>query len=175
MKTILTVAASLRAQSNHRTVLQIARGFAPEGVELKAFDGLAAIPPFNPDQDAATDLPGVLAWRGALKSADALLIGSPEYAHAVPGVLKNALDWVVGSGELVDKPVGLITALPVSGKNYAREQLHEILKTMSAKIVADAWVDLPGLKGKLGSTLGPYEEAILRRALKAFSGLVAKA
>ena len=52
----------------------------------------------------------VIGFRAALEACDAILISSPEYAHGVSGVLKNALDWVVGSGELIDKPIALINA-----------------------------------------------------------------
>ena len=66
-------------------------------------------------------------------------IRSPEYAHGVPGSLKNALDWVVGSGELVDKPVGLLNTSPRA--THARASLSEILATMSARLVPGAILD----------------------------------
>jgi len=63
----------------------------------------------------------------------------PEYAHGVPGVLKNGLDWVVGSGELVDKPVTLFNASPRG--TYAQASLTETLTVMSAKVVPEASPD----------------------------------
>ena len=71
---------------------------------------LADVPPFNPDLDTDTAPVEVVRFRAALEACDAILICSPEYAHGVSGVLKNALDWVVGSGELMDKPIALINA-----------------------------------------------------------------
>jgi NAD(P)H-dependent FMN reductase len=70
-----------------------------------------------------------------------LLICSPEYAHGVPGVLKNALDWLVSSPEIVYKPVGLLNASPRSA--HAQASLAETLRTMSAVLVAGASIDLP--------------------------------
>ena len=96
------------------------------------------IPAFNPDLDAegATPPAPVAHWRAALAEADAVLISSPEYAHGIPGVLKNALDWVVGSGELVNKPVGVLSASSASA--FAHPQLVEVLTTMNALMIPEA-------------------------------------
>ncbi len=77
-------------------------------------------------------------WRSKLKTADGVVFSVPEYAHGVPGVLKNALDWIVGSGELVDKPVTLFNASP-RGK-YAQASLTETVTVMSAKVLSEASV-----------------------------------
>jgi NAD(P)H-dependent FMN reductase len=68
-----------------------------------------------------------------LEDADGILISSPEYAHGVPGSLKNALDWLVSDGALVDKPVALINASPVGGE-FARDSLVETLRTMNWRV-----------------------------------------
>ncbi|MCA1715483.1 MAG: NAD(P)H-dependent oxidoreductase [Actinobacteria bacterium] len=84
----------------------------PGGVEVALYEGLADLPHVNPDLDdpygrwAAS--PAVADLRSRLAASDGALISSSEYAHVVPGVLKNALDWVVGSGELYEKPVAVI-------------------------------------------------------------------
>jgi NAD(P)H-dependent FMN reductase len=75
----------------------------------------------------------IIAWRTALKGAGAVLVSSPEYAHGIPGTLKNALDWVVGSGEFVAKPVALLNASPRA--SHAQEQLQEVLTTMDARVI----------------------------------------
>ena len=74
-----------------------------------------------------------------------MVISSPEYAHGVPGVLKNALDWVVGSGELAEKPVALINASPRA--THAWASLAETLTVMSAQVVPEASITLP-LQGR---------------------------
>ncbi len=81
------------------------------------------------------------AWRTALQSADGVLLSSPEYAHGIPGALKNALDWVVGSGEFYAKAVGLLNPSPDS--LFAHPQLAEVLRTMGANVVEGASVTVP--------------------------------
>src|SRR5690349_783719 len=96
---IFAISGSLRASSLNTAVLQAAVALAPPGVEIVLYDGLSRLPHFNPDVDGEIALAPVADWRTRLRAADGVLISSPEYAHGVPGSLKNALDWVVGSGE----------------------------------------------------------------------------
>jgi NAD(P)H-dependent FMN reductase len=142
---LLTVSGSLRAGSSNAALLAAAGRVAPAGVTVSAYQGLGALPAFNPDLEEGPDpAPNAVAhWRAALAAADAVLISSPEYAHGIPGVLKNALDWVVGSGELVGKRVGLLSASAAS--HFAHPQLVEVLTVMSAALVPEATVvlDIP--------------------------------
>jgi NAD(P)H-dependent FMN reductase len=137
---LLAVSGSLRAGSSNAAVLEAAARLLPNGVSLSCFDSLAAIPAFNPDLDVEPPPPAVAVWRAALGAADGVLSSTPEYAHGVPGALKNALDWVVGSGELMAKPIALLN--PSSLSHYAHPQLTEILSVMSATVVAAASVTL---------------------------------
>jgi len=133
---IIAICGSLRAQSSNRALLQAALKVAPEGVEVTIYEGLAGLPHFNPDDDeeGTTPPPAVAELRSLLASADGILISSPEYAHGVPGSLKNALDWLVSDGALVDKPIALINASPVGGQ-YAQSSLVETLTTMNWRVV----------------------------------------
>jgi NAD(P)H-dependent FMN reductase len=148
---VLALCGSLRAVSMNRMLLEACvRVAPPQRVEI--FEGLGALPLFNPDLEA--DLPApVGALHTAVERADALLIASPEYAHGVPGVLKNALDWLVSFPPFVDKRVALFNASPRSV--HADAALREILTTMSANLVTDACLALP-----LRST-GPTVESIV--------------
>ena len=137
---ILAISGSLRSQSSNTTLLAAASLLAPAGVEIAAYRGLGELPQFNPDLEGR-EAPEVLGYRQQLKEADGVLISSPEYAHGVPGALKNALDWVVGSGELVNKPVALWNASPRS--TYAQASLSETLTVMSARLIPQACITLP--------------------------------
>src|SRR5262249_47022129 len=108
---VLAISGSLRSGSSNTILLRAAAELAPRGLCVILYGGLADLPHFNPDlDDEANPPPQVREFRDALRAADGLMICSPEYAHGVPGSLKNALDWVVGSGELSGKPVALINA-----------------------------------------------------------------
>ena len=139
----LALSGSLRGRSKNTALLEAAQVVAPSGVKVSMFRGLPDLPPFNPDHEERPP-PPVLDFQRALAQADALLICCPEYAHGVPGAFKNALDWVVGSGELVNKPVGLLNASATG--EYAQDSLRETLTVMSARLVPAAClrVAVPG-------------------------------
>lgn len=129
---IIAICGSLRAQSSNLALLRAAATIA---AEVEIYEGLASLPHFNPDDDVegATPPAAVAELRAMLAEADGILISSPEYAHGVPGSLKNALDWLVSDGALVDKPVALINASPVGGE-FARDSLVETLRTMNWRV-----------------------------------------
>src|SRR6185436_19006365 len=102
---ILALCGSLQAKSGNLALLAAAVAAAPPGVEVVVFDGLRDLPHFNPDLEAQGPPESVMTWRRVLAESDALLVASPEYGHSLPGVLKNAIDWVIGSGELEEKTV----------------------------------------------------------------------
>ena len=95
---ILMVSGSLRAQSTNTAVLETARAVAPPGVTGAVYDGMGGLPHFNPDDDREGDPvdPAVAELRAQIAAADALLLCTPEYAGALPGALKNLLEWTVG-------------------------------------------------------------------------------
>lgn len=140
MMNILAISGSLRRASSNTTLLRAAMLLAPDNMTITLYEGLGDLPHFNPDLEGA-EAQSVLDFRAQLQASDGVLISSPEYAHGVPGSLKNALDWLVASGELVYKPVALLNPSPRS--TYAQASLAEILSVMTAHIVANACVTLP--------------------------------
>jgi NAD(P)H-dependent FMN reductase len=94
-RTVLGLCGSLRAASINHAVLLAAVSVAPPGTRVELYPSLAGLPLFNPDLDAIALSP-VARLRERIVAADAVLIASPEYAHGVSGVIKNALDWLVG-------------------------------------------------------------------------------
>ena len=140
---ILAISGSLRSGSSNTEALKAAALVAPPRVRVMIYDGLRDLPPFNPDHDTpgATLPQPVQDFRAQIGAADAVLICSPEYAHGVPGSLKNALDWLVSSSEMLFKPIGLLNISPRS--THAHASLAETLRTMSTVIVEDASIELP--------------------------------
>ena len=163
MVRVLAISGSLRRSSSNTALLAAAARLAPSDVGIALFGGLAELPPFNPDVDQAGVPESVDEFRKQLHACDAVLISSPEYAHGVPGVLKNALDWIVGSGELVGKPVGLINAS--TRATHAWASLAETVTVMSARLVADATITVP-LQGNAVDADGIAADAALATLLK---------
>jgi chromate reductase len=131
---VLGIPGSLRATSSNAALLRAAARLAPAGTELVLFDGLGALPHFSPDLDVEPIPPTVAALRAQIGAVDAIAICSPEYAHGMPGSLKNALDWLVSALEPIGMPVLLVSASP-GGAGHAHAQLLEVLRTMSMQVV----------------------------------------
>lgn len=137
---ILALSGSLRAASLNSALLRVAARQVPPGISLRLFEGLGQLPLFNPDLEAA---PGraVQDLRAAVARADALIIASPEYAHGVSGVIKNALDWLVSCEPFAFKRVAVLNASPRA--SHADAALRETLRTMAADIVEEASLTIP--------------------------------
>ncbi|TYL90590.1 NAD(P)H-dependent oxidoreductase [Bradyrhizobium rifense] len=167
---IAAISGSLRAGSSNTAILRAAARLAPAGVEVILFEGIADLPFFNPDLDGE-DVPApVGTMRALIGSVDGLLISSPEYARGVAGVLKNALDWLVGSHEFPDKPVALINTSPRA--THALAALTLTLETMSARLATEACVTLPLLGGAWDEhsiTADPALAEPLRLAMERFA------
>ena len=169
---ILAISGSLRRASLNTALLRAAACLAPVGMQIEMFDGLGTLPLFNPDIEAS-DPPGVANFRACLLAADGLLIASPEYAHGITGVMKNALDWMVGCETFVNKPVALFNTSPRAV--HAQASIREILTTMSARIVEAASISLPILGSRLdeeGIATHPVMSAALKHALQTFQAAI---
>ena len=138
---MLAISGSLRAKSVNTAALLAAQSLAPAGLEVALYRGLGDLPHFNPDLDAEPLPAPVAAWRAAVASADVLLFCPPEYAHGLPGALKNALDWLVSLEGFPGQPVAILNARP--GATFALAQLRETLRVMNARLLDDACVELP--------------------------------
>jgi chromate reductase len=137
----LAISGSLRHRSSSTALLRAAALLASPGTRLIPFDGLGSLPPFNPDLDRAPLPAAVGTLRARVAAADGLVLCSPEYAHGIPGVLKNALDWLVGGIEILAKPVALLNPSPRA--THAQASLVEVLRTMGAHVVPRALVTVP--------------------------------
>jgi chromate reductase, NAD(P)H dehydrogenase (quinone) len=121
---ILGFAGSLRKGSYNRMLLKAACELAPQGASIEVFD-LEGIPPFNQDNET-TPPPRVREFKTKIKSADAILIVTPEYNYSVPGVLKNAIDSAsrpYGDNSFEGKPVAVMSA-STGALGGSRAQYH---------------------------------------------------
>ncbi|MCJ8211262.1 NAD(P)H-dependent oxidoreductase [Mucilaginibacter sp. RS28] len=168
--TILGISGSLRQGAAHTAILEQLSALLEEPFKLLLCEGLEEIPAFNPEKDIDPAPASVAHFRDQLKSADALLICTPEYAYGIPGALKNAMDWVVSSGELVNKPVAVITASGLG--EHAHQSIQLVLTAMNAKITEDTTLLISWIKGKLNEQNQISDPATLADAQKALQSLI---
>jgi NAD(P)H-dependent FMN reductase len=167
---VLAISGSLRAESSNTAVLQAVSLLAQPDVEVEVLSRLDALPHFNPDLDlpAVQAPPSVRDFRRRVGAADALMVCSPEYAHGVPGTLKNALDWLVSAPEVFAKPVALLNASPRSWR--AQASLAETLRTMAMRLVPATSITIPVMGRKVNAAAiakEPELATVLRDGLDA--------
>lgn len=147
---ILAISGSIRANSSNTKILQYLGEQTRANVDFSIYQGLDKMPHFNPDLDQEGAFASVEDFRMQLKHADGVIICTPEFAKGVPGTLKNALDWIVSSGEFIDKPTAVISASPMpSGGQYAHDSLLLTLEMINAKIVEGGTLHIPFVTTKL--------------------------
>ena len=165
---ILAIAGSLRGTSYNRAALDALQLLAPASVVIDIFERMAQLPLFNPDLEGQLPAP-VQVLKTAVANADGLILASPEYAHGISGVMKNALDWLVSGEEFVNLPVALINTSPRA--THAQAALREVVTTMSGVMVEAGSVAIPLLGSGLdarGIMEDPLLSAQLKNALQGF-------
>ncbi len=167
------MSGSLQASSSNRAILRTARRVAPAGVDITDAMSVGDVPSFNPDleRDGAGAPPAVVEWRAQVAAAGGVLIASPEYAHSMPGSLKNALDWLVSSGELYEKPVAVLCGSPRSnGGVMGRQALEQTLGAQGVRIVVSATIGIAAGDRGAADLRDPDAVAAVGAALAALTG-----
>src|SRR3954470_17672495 len=141
---ILGISGSLRASSANNQVIKIISKIFPAEINFQIYSGLRHIPPFDDSDGPSKE---VISFRNLVTDAAGVIICTPEYAFGVPGILKNALDWTVTSGDFVNKPVALITA--ASKGDSAHASLLLTLTAISADIHTDTNLLISFVRTKL--------------------------
>ena len=132
---VVLLTGSTRPGSTNTAALRTAAGLDVAGVEATLWERLVEVPAFVPDADAP---PVVADLRDRLAAADAVVICTPEYAGTLPGSFKNAIDWLVGSGELYRKPVAWINVAAPGRGEGADRTLATVLGYVDADVVEAA-------------------------------------
>jgi chromate reductase, NAD(P)H dehydrogenase (quinone) len=136
---VLGISGSLRRDSHNTALLRHAGElFEAEGAEFEIYDGLRDIPPYDEDYDVEAGPEAVARLRAAVAEADAVFFTTPEYNSSIPGVLKNAIDWVsrpIATNPLRNKPVAVIGASTgMFGAVWAQAELRKVLGATGARV-----------------------------------------
>ena len=138
---VLVLVGSLRAASVNRELAELAVESAPDGVSLQLFERLGELPFYNEDIDNENVVESVVALREAAGAADAALVVTPEYNGSIPGVLKNAIDWLsrpFGNSALKGKPMAVVgAALGQYGGVWAHDETRKSFGIAGPRVVED--------------------------------------
>ena len=175
---ILSLAGSLRRASFHRGILRASHEVAPEWMSCESFD-LAQIPYFNQDLEDQGNPDSVKELREKIRAYEAVLIATPEYDYAIPGVLTAALDWALRSRHeptpFRHKPVGIVGASP-GGGGTARGQivLRQILLHPPAYVMPEAQMLISFSRQKFDVETGDLVDKESRERLRRFLSALAE-
>jgi chromate reductase len=165
---VLAVVGSLQARSSNAALVNAIQPMLGPAIKLATTRALHELPPFNPDNESENVPAPVVAWRAELAAAPVIILATPEYAFGIAGSLKNALDWVVGSGEFVGKPVALLGASTMAtGAGLALEALERTIRVMSADVLTV--VSVAHVRAKLD-----HEGNVIDEATRAALGSLAE-
>ena len=170
---VLTLAGSLRSGSYNQRLLAAAAELAPASLSLHHYEGLAAVPMFNEDLEAVAFPAAVRELSQAIHASDALLIATPEYNQSIPGVLKNALDWLsrpACDGVLQGKVVGIVGVTPgLWGTRFAQAALRHVLFATESLVAPGAALFLRDA-ARLFDAHGKLQDPAAREALRRYLG-----
>ncbi|MDX3582039.1 NAD(P)H-dependent oxidoreductase [Streptomyces europaeiscabiei] len=177
---ILALVGSLRAGSHNRQLAEAAVKYAPEGVEIELYEGLADVPFYNEDLDTEAALPAAAArLREAAGQVDGLLLFSPEYNGTIPAVLKNAIDWLsrpYGAGALSGKPVAVVgTAFGQFGGVWAQDETRKAVGIAGATVLEDAKLSIPSSVVRFAETHPADDAEVVTGLTEVLNQLSAKA
>lgn len=156
---------SLRKASFHATLARSLPSLAPEGVSIELLESVGDIPHYDADVQAEGFPEPVVKMGNAIKQADAVIIVSPEYNYSVPGVLKNALDWIsrLPDAPFAGKPVAIQTGSPgLIGGARAQYHLRQVLVFFDAHVLNKPEVMVGQLPGKIDQQKDEISDAATR-------------
>ena len=167
--TILTLVGSLRSGSINRQLAETAVSSAPEGVEVKIFEGLGDIPFYNEDIDVEGLVPApAAALREAAARSEGLLLISPEYNGTMPAVLKNAIDWLsrpFGLSSISGMPAAVIgSAFGQYGGVWAQDDARKSLGIAGARVVEEVRMAIGGSVTRFAD-LHPRDDAEIQEQM----------
>lgn len=133
----VALVGSLRRASYNRVLLQEAIALAPDGVRVEVLE-ISDLPLYNGDVETAGIPAAVIRLAEAIRGSDGLIVATPEYNYSVPGVLKNAIDWLsrVEKQPFAGKPMGLLGgSMGLMGTTRSQSHLRQIMVCLDAHLM----------------------------------------
>lgn len=167
----MAISGSLTSTSTNTNILRALAKIAPGNVVVEIVEVLDTLPHFNPE--IKEEIISVNNFRQQIKEAEAVIFSTPEYAFGVPGVLKNALDWLVFSGELNEKPVIAISASPLhTGGDKALASLLLTLTALGTNKNSNSSLSIGNIKNKMNEAGEITDEETISSLQMILNGLL---
>lgn len=166
MMKLLAISGSARAGSTNTAMLRAVSAIAQPEYAVTVFSRVADLPVFSPDLEAMPLPVSVQNFADMIRDCDAMIVSSPEYVRAIPGGLKNAIDWLVSRDELIDKPIAMLHASHRGDDMLA--QLRLVLATVSQRFSEDLFLRFDLVKMSPDKILQHFEAPERRSAVKDF-------
>ena len=167
---VLTICGSLRKGSYNAALARSLPALAPPGLGLRTAPSFAGLPIYNFDEHQAQGIhPIAVAWIEAVRSADAVVIVSPEYNWSIPGGLKNAIDWVsrLQNQPFAGKPIALQSASPGPlGGGRVQYDLRRAMVFLDAFVLNKPEIFVGNCAGKLDEKTGEIKDEATRNFIK---------
>jgi NAD(P)H-dependent FMN reductase len=179
MPTVVGIAGSLREGSFNRALLRAAAELAPEGLSVQ-IESIRGIPLYDGDAEKRDGIPdAVTALKEKIAAADGLLLVTPEYNHSIPGVFKNAIDWLSRPPKDIgrvfgDKPVGMFGVTPGrGGTRFAQMAWLPVLRTLGTRPFHGGQLYLAGAGELFDDALNLTDETVRGLVQKYLAGFAA--
>lgn len=169
-KKVLAISGSTRKNSINQILIKALADISAATLDITVFDRIGNLPQFNPDNDGDNVSKEVADFSHQLNDADGVIICTPEYAHGVPGALKNAIDWTISASSFPHKPTMLITAS--TGGHYGHKALMETLKAIEAKNITILQMVIPFVKTKVNNDNKITDDKTLTEVKLLINGLI---
>ena len=148
-KKVIAISGSTRQNSTNHGLIKAITALSKDELDIFVYEGISTLPQFNPDNDNENVAAEVADFRQQLNNADGVIICTPEYAHGVPGTLKNAIDWTISTSQFPHKPTMLITT-STDGR-FGHQALLETLKAIEAKNIDNLQIVIRFAKTKISN------------------------
>ncbi len=172
----VVMVGSLRKGSFNAAIARALPALAPEGVTIESLPSVGDFPLYNHDVQEKGFPPVVTRTADAIRKADGILIVTPEYNHSIPGVLKNAIDWIsrLPNQPFAGKPVALESASPsLFGGVRAQLHLRHVFVYLDGRMLNKPEVIIPQVNTKIDAATGeltdPATRGFIADQLKAFA------